>query len=280
MATTVFGATVSDQASYKQGIITPTKTVSSAIKKTSGGSSNKSSSAPVLDVVPAVSTPQVSSVNSGWSNVANVLNPFASNPISLVNPFTGKVIANDVGGPVRSAVRIAEAGIAIPASILGFGALTRTAASAAVPASIASTGTQSLLKTAGIAGIAGALGGALSAFWASGGANQTANPTQSVSPSQAPTQNPTTNPNLIPSTNPTQGIGGGSIVGSPNATFIQNTYQDTYSSNVQNTTSQNYQYSTQITNPSQDTSQEAGSGTNWALIAAIGLGAYFLLGKK
>lgn len=80
--------------------------------------------------------------------VLDVLNPFSNKPISVVNPFTRTVVAEDVGAFVRSTVRISEAALVVPS------VLPATTAAGATVAAVGS----SVSNTAKLPIIFGALG--------------------------------------------------------------------------------------------------------------------------
>ena len=146
MAKNVFGATIPKNVSLKTNSpakIEPVPLVSAkkiiintAPKPSSGGSSSKAS--------PPLSSPATTSQMSPVVRALNIYNPFSNEPVSLVNPVSGNIVNNDVGGAVRSVVRVAEVGsLAYGVSLIpavGAGLIsTSSKATSMLPASLDST---------------------------------------------------------------------------------------------------------------------------------------------
>jgi len=192
--------------------------------------------------------------------VGNVLNPFANNPIPLGNSNL------DVGAPVRTIVRVAETALVAPGAIKAVGFLgTTTKAGIATASSLKPD-----LLVPAIAGIGGfALGGLL--FQKPGATtapqSATVTPTQPTQATQTVTPSVSSVDNSINTQNQIY-----TIKGSPGASIYGSQSQDKpiTQTTIPNITQQ----------PTQDTglnqSQEANSSTDWATIALIGAGLYFL----
>lgn len=252
----------------KSGITySPPKNLS--IPKTGGGSTSSRQTSKTV-APPALFS--LEGQRQAVGRVANVLNPFQNTPVSLVNPLTGNVLFEDVGAPVRGAVRVAEIGTLAWLGSFFTGGVSATAKSATAT----TTGTG--LFTAAQTGLAaGALGFGAGLLFGSGSsskqdATQTTNPQQETNPEQITKPFQDTNVAVQPT------IGGSdqNTAGRDIFTNRQNyTYTLTYP--MQSTTPSQSVIPTQETIPSQ--SQTASTGMNWGLLALIAGGVYVLTRK-
>lgn len=257
MAKNVFGATIPKNVSLKTNspLVTPAKSVivKNSTPKPSGGGSSKKTTPPFFS-----STEQAKAVQ----RVVDVLNPFSNAPIPLVNPITGNVINDDVGGAVRSVVRVAEVGSLaygvslIPAAGAGL-ASTSVPASSMLPASLVSG--KSLLF--GLGGLAAGYG--LASFGKP--APQVIDQTPVVDTSAT-----------IPIS---QGSGDVSPYIKGDKYAGRDLFDNSYTNQSTYPTTNNYASPTVSQIPTQNTSadQAQNTGTNWGLIALIGAGAYLFL---
>lgn len=263
MVTTVFGATKSDKQSFSQEakkkyikVEPKTLNVLSKTNSTSSSSSKISSSSNK----PAFFSKE--GQKEALGRVANVLNPFANNPIYFGNTQM------DVGAPVRSAVRISEAALLAPKIAAIFGAGSTLATTAANSAQVATISASNYAIPA-LAGGVGLLAGGL-LFGQKGAANAPQSLNQT--PQQATTGTQETKPQLFDYSQ-NQQYADYSIKDSPNASIYGGQTQD----KTQSATP--FQSFTPQQTTSGNQSQEATTGTNWALIAAIAAGAYILGGR-
>ena len=266
MAKNVFGATIPKNVSLKTNspakiepvpLVSAKKIINNTPKLSSGGSSKKTTP-PFFS-----STGQAQAVQ----RVINVLNPFSNAPIPLVNPVSGNIINNDVGGAVRSVVRVAEAGSLaygvslIPAVGAGLTGISSKATSM-LPASLDTS--KSLLI--GLGGLLGGLGlasfGKPAPMTQDTSAGQTVNTYQTTDSRQFTDarQNSYVNQNFKIKDSP-----GASLYGT--AIPSQTVSPALSVSPIQDVS------------PSQEVSptQAQNTGTNWGLIALIGAGAYLFL---
>lgn len=272
MATTVFGVKKPNQSIDKsRKIWKPSPDAKPAVftkvRTSSGSSSNSLKKANVLSK--PTEAPKIDrSFKAGISRVANVLNPFANNPIYLGNPSTGNINTNlDVGGYTRTIVRASEAALLAPkiAALFGGGSALATTAATAATSTAAQASKYAIPALAAGSGLlaGGLLFGRNGTATAPQELNQT--PQQNTNPTQ------TTNSNLFDYSQ-NQQYQTSSIANSPGASLYGSQQQTRPT--TQTTTPQ------QTTSPFQDTSgnqsQEATTGENWGLIAAIAAGAYIL----
>lgn len=261
MSKNVFGATIPKNVSLKTDspLVTPAKSVvvKNSTPKPSGGGSSKKTTPSFFS-----STEQAKAVQ----RVADVLNPFSNAPIPLVNPITGNIVNNDVGGAVRSVVRVAEVGSLaygvslIPAAGAGLTGISSKATSM-LPASLDTS--KSLLLGLNLLGL-GALGGyGLASFGKP--APQVIDQTPVVDTSAT-----------IPIS---QGSGDVSPYIKGDKYAGRDLFDYSYTNQSTYPTTNNYASPTVSQIPTQNTSadQAQNTGTNWGLIALIGAGAYLFL---
>ena len=264
MAKNVFGATIPKNVSLKTDspLVTPAKSVvvKNTTPKPSGGGSSKKTTPSLIDSY-------VTAQKNAGLRVLDVLNPFSNAPLPLVNPVSGNIINNDVGGAVRSVVRVAEVGSLaygvslIPAVGAGLTGLSSKATSM-LPAPLDAT--KPLLF--GLGGLLGGFGlaslGKPAPMTQDTSAGQTVNTYQTTDSRQFTDaqQYSYVNQNFKIKDSP-----GASLYGT--AIPSQTVSPALSVSPVQDVS------------PSQDVSpnQAQNTGTNWGLIALIGAGAYLFL---
>jgi len=274
MAKNVFGATIPKNVSLKANapISTPkplvTATKSATIKNntpkpSSGGSSKKTT--------PSLIDSYVTAQKNAGLRVLNVLNPFSNAPIPLVNPISGNVVNNDVGGAVRSVVRVAEAGSLaygvslIPAVGAGL-ASTSSGATSMLPASLDAY--KSLAIGSGLLGL-GALGG-----FGLASIGKPAPMTQDTSAGQTVNTYQTTDSRQFTDAQQYSYVNQNfKIKDSPGASLYGTAIPSQTVSPALSVSP------IQDVSPSQDVSpnQAQNTGINWGLIALIGAGAYLIL---
>lgn len=216
-------------------------------------------------------TPSFFSAAGQKAAVKRVVDTFTFNydTMSVKNPLTGNTIVQNVAPVVKAVTAASYVGSAAFAGATIAGAVgSSTATGAAATATASNLFSKNSLVAAGAGLVAGSLltkGGSASNAPQSSAADQTTQPTQSPQqkPQIFPSQEGDINPYIRQSGKGNQ------------LTFNANRYQETpvFLS----------QPSTQSANPYLSTSQSQEAletGTNWALIAAIGLGAYVLLGSR
>jgi hypothetical protein len=223
--------------------------------------------------VPTTSKPSFFSVEGQKQALSRVVGvftaPFTGADIMLKNPITGTTYGN-VTTPVNVATIVGSLGTAATIGALAAGTAGATAGTATAGGALSRAFTPTL-ATAGLFGLGAGV------LFSSAGGSRTAPQTMTQTPTQPTTGTQTTTPNWTDSsTKILYQNRYDTIIGSPYASIAGS--QSASQPSTQETTPIFSQ------NPSQDTSgsqgQEAGTGTNWALIAAIGLGAYFLLNKR
>ena len=212
---------------------------------------------------------------SGWSNVANVL-----------NPLSGGVKVGSGDSPILNTIATAAKYVGLVGSAAYVATKIPVIATAIKPAGTAAAVTTATTGTTLKYAAFGLGAGALASSLLSGGgggssgqqtSNQQPKQEAKITPEQPTNQNPNTNPNQQ-GDNTTQG-------GSGNYNYLyQNRYQTQNTESYYSAFAQPTQ--TLPTTFAQTTSQEptqtttASGGTNWLLIAAVGLGAYMLAGNK
>jgi hypothetical protein len=269
MVKTVFGATLSSSASYgAPAVVKQTTTQAPPSPKPTILSSSKSAPSKAGG---GSSSPITESLNqTPLQRVATVLNPmtyFNNNVgIALNNPFTGKQIASDVKPFLAPVVIGSEIG-----GLVYGGAV---ASSAGLFSSATAPAVSNIGKTALVAsGLFGA-GILASGLFSSGSPATTAPQNVTQTPTQPTTGTQTTTSTFYDYSNKNQ-YTYNQIYGSPNASISSSQAIPT----SQNTSPIFSQNPTQTTGASQ--SQEASTaGTNWALMALIGIGAYYFVSKR
>lgn len=221
--------------------------------------------------------------NAGFDRLKNVLNPFQTGKIDIVNPITKKVIYEDKGivsGIVRNVVRAGEATLAIAGVSAVASKVSAVVSASSVPQITANTIGSSTFKTgstllSGVGyGVLGA-GAGLVAGSLGSGKGGTSQPTQQTTPTQNINPAQQTNPIINTYNNQrtstrTQNInyGSGSITSSSNQTPTLSTPTMIYPTQDLQTT--------QGTTAGQTSTGGSGGSTNWGMIALIGAGVYFL----